>query len=159
MESTKQALHPARFRNLRHHGATGMHIPPIGQAPGVFVADPLALGGLFQVGAHVGVGLGAKYFFDAAPDDAVLIQPEPLGVAPVGENVAFPRVQIGNQGRNRVHDEAQAFLGAGELGGDPVQVQFGGFQFGGACAHPGFQLGVLAFDQLLVTALLGDVGP
>jgi hypothetical protein len=92
-------------------------------------------------------------------DDGVLVEAEPVGVALVGEVVALAGVHVGNQGRDGVHDQAQALFGAGQLGGHLVEAGGGGFEFGGAGAHAGFEFGVLAFDELLVAALLGDVGP
>ena len=155
----EEALYAAGNRGFRYHRAAGIYLAAVGVGARVLVADLLATGGLLEIRLDLDIGFGPEDFGDAAPDDALLVGAEPLGVALVGEEIVFAGVHVGDQCRNGVHDEAQAFFAAGQLGSHVVEAGGGRFEFGGAGAHAGFQVGVLAFDELFVAALFGDIGP
>ena len=155
----EEALHAAGLGGFRHHRAAGVHLLAGGVDAGIFVAHLLAGVGLLELRPDLGVGVGPDHLEDALADDALLVEAEPVGVAPVGETVAFAGVHVGDHRRDGVEDAAHALLAAGELAGQVVEAGLGGFEFGGAGAHAVLQLGVLALDEALVAALLGDVGP
>ena len=158
--------HPAVAADLRHDHAARIDAAALLGIPRVFVGHRFAGIGAIEVAVDLAVGLGAEYLLDAAADDVAGGQSEPFGVAAVGELVALIGVDVGDQGGDRIHDQAQAGLaspqGAGDLvdfGIGPGEPAVGFLEFAGAGLDPQFEFGILPLDQCLVAPLLGDVGP
>jgi len=146
--------------------AARVHGAAIGEAAGVLVGDALAVEGAGEVGDDLGIAVLAEDLVDAAADDLVLAQAEPVGVALVGEAVDLAAVDVGDEGGDGVDDELQAVFAAAQGLGDIVDLDVGageafvgGLEFGGALAHALLEAYVLLLHHAFVAALLGDVGP
>ena len=105
------------------------------------------------------VGLGSENLLDRQAADGLRGEAEPFGVAAVGVEVMVPRIHMGDQRRNGVHDEPQATFRQAQGLGNLVDLLVGAGQRGGAFSDPRLEHRVVLLDQALIAPLLRDVGP
>ena len=159
------ARHAALGVEFGHQLAAGIHQPATGTAHGVFVADALTLERPVHMARNIGVDLVAHHVANGAAHHAFPDCAKPVGVALVGIAVDFIAVEVADQRRHGVGDQAQVFLAAAQRFGDALvgvvgqdQAPVGRLQFMRALGHPALQLDVLLLDLQLVAPAGGDVG-
>jgi hypothetical protein len=131
----------------------------------VFVGDLLAAQGFPDVFTNLAINVVADHVAHAAPGDRTFRVAVPVGIALVGVLINLVVIDVADQNRNGVIDQAQAFFAAPQGRCDtavfaigPGQVGVGVFELGGTAADALVELDVLVLGQVFDVTLFGDVG-
>jgi hypothetical protein len=121
--------------------------------------------GFPDVFTNLAVNMVADHVAHAAAGDRTFRVTVPVGIALVGVLINLVVIDVADQNRNGVIDQAQAFFATPQGGCDtavfaigPGQVGVGVFELGGAATDTFVELDILVLGQVFDVTLFGDVG-